>query len=164
MAVLAIGQMLGGMIGGFGEVQNAKFQSELAKQNAAFREYDAKDAILRGKQQQQKVRRNAAQTVGEIQLAAAAQGQSVAPGSVAGNLMAEADILSEQDVSIIKNNAMREAFGYRQQSRDIINQAKFNESLSWAKAGQSVATGGMQAAQSYLKTGSTDSTNKTGKK
>lgn len=151
MAIMAIGQMLSGMVSGVGQVQNAKFQSELAKQNSAFREFDAKDAILRGKQQQGKVRRTAAQTVGEIELAAGSQGQSVAAGSVAGNLMREADILSEQDVTIIKNNAMREAFGYRQQSRDIVNQANLNESLAWASAGNSIATGGMQAAQSYLK-------------
>lgn len=140
---MGIGQLLGGLVGGYGEIQNARFQSELAKQNAAFRELDAKDALLRGRQQQQKVRRNAAQTVGEIQLAAAAQGQSVGAGSVAGNLMAEADILSEQDVSIIKNNAMREAFGYRLQGQQMVTQAKMNENLAWAKAGSSVATAGM---------------------
>ena len=151
MAIMAIGQMLSGAVSGYGQVQSAKFQSELAKQNSAFRELDAKDAILKGKQQQQKVRRTAAQTVGEIELSAAAQGQSVAAGSVAGNLMREADILSERDVAIIKNNAMREAFGYRQQSRDIINQANLNETLAWGSAGQSIATGGLQAAQTLSK-------------
>lgn len=146
---MAIGQVLSGGISAYGQVQNAKFQSELAKQNAAFREFDAKDAMLRGNQQSQKVRRAAAQTKGEIELAAGAQGQSVAAGSVAGNLLAEADVLSERDVGLIRNNAMREAFGYRLQGSNMITQAGMNEGLAWSQAGQTIATAGLQAAQTY---------------
>ena len=151
LAIMSIMQIASSGMSAFGQVQNAKFQSELAKQNAAFREFDAKDALLKGTQKAQQVRRTAAQTKGEIELAAGAQGQSVAAGSVAGNLMEEADILSERDVELIKNNAMREAFGYRVQKREMITQAQMNENLSWAQAGATLATGGMSAANTYFR-------------
>lgn len=154
LGIMAVSQIASSGMEAYGNVQNQKFQSAIADQNAAFRELGAKDAMLKGKQQAEKVRRSANQVRGDIELAAAAQGQSVESGSIAGNLLEETDVLSERDAEVIRNNAMREAFGFKLEAQNIRSQAKLNEGLAWSRAGQTLATGGVNAAQTILRYGS----------
>lgn len=86
-------------------------------QNAIFAERQAQDAEQRGELDAGRMRRKTEQVIGAQRTSLAAQGVDVNRGS-ALDVQADAAYLGELDAQTIKNNAAKEAWGYRVQASD----------------------------------------------
>lgn len=95
---------------------NARTQARIAQVNAKFAEMQARDAFKRGQEGEAISRMKVKKTIGAQRAAMAAQGIRVDEGS-AQDIQQETQEIGALDVMTIRNNAMREAFGYETQAR-----------------------------------------------
>lgn len=94
--------------------------------NATLAEQAAVDATNRGTEEERRVRRRTSQLIGAQRAAAAAQGIDVASGS-ALDLQDEATYMGELDAETVRNNAAREAYGFRVQAWDQTTRGRLTE-------------------------------------
>lgn len=92
--------------------RQGEYEQQLYGVNAEMAKAQAVDAIARGRESEQKHLRAVRQIVGASRVKAAASGVDMDSGSVAA-VRRETDLVSEQDVLRIRNNAAREAWGYQ---------------------------------------------------
>lgn len=123
----------------------AAYDSMMARSNERLSLMNADDATKRGDLAAGKVRRDASRTLGAQKVNAAAQGLDINSGSAA-DLQAETQNMSEADINTIKNNAWREAWGYRVQANNYEGQARMTEIGGKYGAKATALTGGIQAA------------------
>lgn len=90
----------------------AKADRAAAQQNQAIAEVQASDATMRGEQEAQAINRNARQTVGAQRAAYAARGVDLGVGTPA-DVMDQTDFFGQADATTARNNAAKEAWGYR---------------------------------------------------
>ncbi|GHT01477.1 hypothetical protein AGMMS50276_29560 [Synergistales bacterium] len=129
---------------GMAAQSSAKAQAAAAEQNARMAEEQADDAVKRGGREEHKFRRQIAIHQGQQRAGLAASGVDVDSGS-AGLLQEASRNEAEEDVSVIRFNAQREAWGYQAQATDYRNQA------SAARAsGRNAMTGGVIGAGASL--------------
>lgn len=122
----------------------SSFQSQQLEGNAALAEIQAKDAIKRGERDAKNFRIKTRLDVGEARAALAAQGQDLADADA---LAIQQDIVGfgAIDEETIKNNAWREAFGYRSQAAESSIQAGFTRTQGKYASKQALLTGGLNA-------------------
>lgn len=120
--------------------------------NAEFAELEASDAIRRGKREEKEFRRRTAQTIGQQRAGLAAQGIDVNSGTALG-LQEDTAEFGELDALTIRNNAWREAYGYRTQAADYRTRGAFAEMSGRRAARQTLIGGGMSALSSGLMAG-----------
>lgn len=101
----------------YGQYQSGRANDRLARQNARIAEAQAEDALVRGEQDVTRRRIKTEGQIGAQRARLAAQGVDINVGSAA-EIQAETAALSELDVVTIRNNAAREAWGYRTQAAD----------------------------------------------
>lgn len=89
--------------------------------DAQLADQQAADAIARGKEAETRQRQATRGLIGAQRATLAAQGIDVSTGS-ALDVQADTAALGELDALTIRNNAAREAFGYRVQAMDYRNQ------------------------------------------
>lgn len=130
--------VVGGMIQAKGQTENAAFQSDLLQKNAAYKNQTADETINAGNTSADWQRVRTAQAVGTQRTAQAANGIDVNSGSAA-LLQDDTAMIGELDALTIQNNAAREAYGYRVQAANDIN-----------NAGQTVRNGKTAATGSIL--------------
>jgi len=107
----------------FGEVQAGNAQDKMLHRNADIADLQAKDALQRGEIDQKKIRRRTEQVIGSQRVNLAAQGVDVNKGSSL-DVVADAAYLGKLDELTIKNNAAKEAWGYRTQADDLRYQGR----------------------------------------
>lgn len=95
----------------------AESQGELADYNASVAEIQAKDAVARGQQEEQRFRTQVRGAVGAQRAGFAADNIDVGFGS-AVDVQADAAYLGELDALTIRTNAAREAWGYKVEAFD----------------------------------------------
>ena len=134
-AAIAIG---GSLLQAKGQTEDAAFQSNLMNQNAAFKNDTANETINAGDTAADWQRVKAGQAIGTQRSAQAANGIDVNSGSSA-LIQDDTAMLGELDALTIQNNAAREAYGYRVQAANDIN-----------NAGQTVRNGKTAATGSIL--------------
>lgn len=121
-ATAIIGSMgmnfLGTGMKAFGQIQAGNQQDKMLHRNADIADLQAKDAIQRGAIDQKKMRRQTEQVIGKQRVNMAAQGVDINKGS-AVDVVADAAYLGELDALTIKNNAAKEAWGYKTQADDL---------------------------------------------
>lgn len=134
--------------GGIGAIKNSQAQREQADYqanqdsfNATVTDLQAADAIARGETDAQNAGIQAAQLKGTQKAAFAGQGVDVSTGSAA-DLIAETDKMSMLDILTIKNNAAKEAFGYKAQGAGYLNQADITKKAGKSAANTTLLTGG----------------------
>ncbi|NWJ26128.1 hypothetical protein [Rhizobium sp. RM] len=123
MCDLGIALTLGStLLGAAGQVQEAKataaanrYNAEVATMNAQIADRQAKDAIERGKQEEQQKRMQTADLQGRQRAAMAANGLDLSFGSPLDTIVDTAR-MGEMDALNIKTNAYREAYGYKVQA------------------------------------------------
>lgn len=93
----------------------SSFDQAAAEENAKLLERQAVDAEKRGGQDASLIGRRARQIVGEQRAKLAAAGVDVSRGS-ALDLQTETETMSEMDKLMARNNAAREAYGYRREA------------------------------------------------
>jgi hypothetical protein len=108
-------------MGAYQQSQAAKasmeYQSAVARNNATTAEYQAQDAIKRGQLAETDQRRRTAMLKGTQTARLAANGLDISEGS-ALQILSDTDWMGEQDALTVRDNANREAWGYRVQGQN----------------------------------------------
>ncbi|MNJ23108.1 hypothetical protein D3C77_174860 [compost metagenome] len=117
-------------------------------QNAQYAGQAAEDAVARGEfeSDQQRLRTNAA--IGTQRTGFAANGVDVNTGSAA-EIQDDTAALGELDALTIRNNAAREAWGYRTQEQQNLLAARTAKRQGKTGMFGSLLTAGAQGAQAY---------------
>lgn len=152
-AGLAISSVIGAgsSIGGAISQSNAlSVQGKYAKQqsdfNAQLAELQAQDAIIRGEKNVKTLKTKANQLKGSQRAAAAAAGVEVDTGSAA-ELQADTVRQSTLDVIELRNNAWREAWGFKMQASNYRSSGILEEMAYKNAARNTLITGGLQGLQ-----------------
>ncbi len=122
------------------------FQSQQTAFNIEMAGLQGEDAIQRGDQQAQRVKKAASQLAGSQRASAAAQGIGIDTGNVA-DVVRDTNTLSTEDAISIRNNAAREAFGYKAQAVAYGAQGQMNQLASRNQANATILTGGLNFAR-----------------
>jgi len=126
-----------------GQAQAGKEAEAAGKRDALLGELQAQDAIARGGMEEQRYRRQLAQIIGTQKAQIGAR--NVKRSGTALDIITDTAVTGEEDVLTIRNDAAREAWGYR---------TRADESRRWGSSqrrnaqGQATATlisGGAQA-------------------
>lgn len=109
----------GVLSGGISKRSSSKFNQAIYNQNAQFAEQEARwseaqadDALVRGEDEVNTIRMKVRQAIGTARAAYAAQGVEVNDGS-ASNVQVGMSYVGERDALTVRNNAAREAWGYK---------------------------------------------------
>lgn len=94
-----------------------EYQSAVARNNAITSEYQAEDAIKRGQTAEEQQRRKTMMLKGTQTARLAANGIDISEGS-ALQILSDTDWMGEQDALTVRDNANREAWGYRVQAQN----------------------------------------------
>lgn len=141
---------IGDLSTGYSQSQAIKMQGKFEQNQLNFNreiaELQASDAIVRGKKDVASKKRETRQVIGAQRAALAAQGVEVNEDT-ASLIQEDTAGLGAEDVETIKNNAWREAWGYRVQALDYGSQAKFSGISSKFNSTQTLLTGGLKAAR-----------------
>jgi hypothetical protein len=122
-----------------------RYQKSLSGVNAGYAELQAKDAIERGEKDAQAIKRRGKQIIGSQRAALAAQGVEVDSGT-ALELQEETSELSQVDALTVRNNAWREAWGYRAEAQAATSAGQLASITAKANARNTLVTGGINAA------------------
>lgn len=141
----------------YAQSQALKTQGEYQKQqydtNARLSEMAATDAIKRGEKEAESHRKKTNQVVGSQRAALAAQGINVDSGSAAA-VQKETKQAGKEDIMAIRNNAWKEAWGFRVQANNYSGQGAMAELAGRTSSRNTLLTGGMQAASGLAQSGS----------
>lgn len=153
----ATGILASGVAGGVGTLASAgaaaeaaETQSEIRRKNfelnARLAEFQAADVILQGEKTVQDIRKKGRQIIGEQRTAIAAGGIDLGVGS-AIDVQADTAAYIEGETIKAKNNAWREAFGFKVQALDLRGQSEYELITGREKARTTLVTGGLTAAR-----------------
>jgi hypothetical protein len=121
-----------------------RYQQSMAEVNAMYADLQGKDAIRRGDAAATAIRKRGKQVIGAQRAALAAQGVVLDSGS-ALELQEETAELSAIDALTVKNNAWREAWGFKAETQAATAQGQMARFTSKANAQNTLITGGLQA-------------------
>ena len=124
----------------------AEYQRQQYETNARLAEMSSKDAIKRGDEDAAKYKSKIKQTIGAQRAAMAAQGIEVDSGS-ALEIQEDTAAIGAEDMVTIKNNAWREAWGYRVQANNSYGEGAMAYMAGMNKSRNTLITGGIQAMQ-----------------
>jgi hypothetical protein len=154
MAGLALGLLSGGL-SLYGARQQSKamkaqgeYQSRILEDNAKISDFQAQEALKRGDREAKDLKKAGQQLIGSQRAALAAQGIDVNRDDAATVQSQTAGQIAEDAVTL-KNNAWREAWGYRVEAQNQRQQAKFARQGAQTNARATLLTGGLQAVNSF---------------
>jgi hypothetical protein len=124
----------------------ADFADAMAAINERFTALKAADALRRGEIEAGKVRRGARKTIGRQRAVLGAQGINLAEGTPL-EIQEETAALSAADALTIRNNAYREAWGYRTEALTRGASGSMESMGLRFSAGQTLLTGGLAFAR-----------------
>lgn len=125
-------------------------QESLYNTNAKFAELAADDAIKRGDKNAAEVKQAGKRMIGTQRASLAAQGIEVDSGS-AQAIQEDTAAITAEDAMTVKNNAWREAWGFKVQAAQDTAKGRFARLEGDAAFGSSLLTGGLKAAGGILK-------------
>lgn len=162
MAATAI-SMMATMSGAFSQAQAAKAQGEFEKQqaeiNARFADMKAKEAIRIGDRSAAQHGRKIKSLVGKQRASLAAQGIQVDTGT-AEEIQEQTLEIGREEMEIIRNNAWREAFGYKSQAAGDRMSGQMAESAGRFQATGTLISGGLKAMDTYSRSSQLQSSTK----
>ena len=127
-----------------------KMQGEYQKNqlnfNSQLADLQAQDATNRGVKEADVKRKQTKQIIASQRAALAAQGVDVNQDT-ALQIQEDTAGLGAEDVQTIKNNAWREAWGYKVQALDYSSQAKYASNTANFNSRQTILTGGLSFAR-----------------
>lgn len=126
----------------------ADYRTRIAALNSRNSELRAKDAIERGEEAAGRHKTQVRKLIGAQRAALAAQGIDVNSGS-AMEVQNDTAKLGELDAMTIRNNAWREAMGYRMQGNNYIAEGEFAGLSAENQSTNTLLTGGIQALSYY---------------
>lgn len=126
------------------------YEKSVYDQNAKYAEQQAADAVDIGQEAEYRHRAGVRGLVGSQRAASAAQGIEIDSGS-ALDVQLESVGIGELDALTIRNNAAREAWGYKVEAADLRNRGKMAQF-----AGKTAAASYRNASWSTLLTGASE--------
>ena len=124
--------------------EQGNYQKTVSDANAVMAEENATDAIKRGETDAHLLRREGDRVVGAQRAGYAGQGVDVNSGT-ASQVQAETRMLSAMDQLTAKNNAWREAYGYKVEAQNATKAGKFAQKAANNAADNTLLTGGLNA-------------------
>lgn len=115
-----------------------------AQTNAEIANYQAEDALKRGDKAAANHASAVKSLVGKQRASLAAQGIDVGSGS-ARDIQTDTHYLGALDALTIKNNAAKEAFGYKMNAQNYASQGAFSLAAANNSANNTLLTGGLNA-------------------
>ena len=142
---------LASSIGGAGSQYYAtraqgRIESDALKLNAMRAEVEAQDALRRGETEASKHLGATGRLIGSQRAAMAAQGVNIDSGS-ASMVTQDTAALGALDALTIRNNAYREAYGFKSQALGYAGQAKLTRMGARSAGYSTLLTGGLSAAR-----------------
>lgn len=128
------------------------YQSRMLRVDADWARLEAQDALRRGQDEENVVRRETARLVGAQRAAAGASGGGVNEGTSL-ELQEDARRLGALDALAVRINAEKEAIGLRSEESQLRSQARLAQLAARGKAGSTLATGGMRVARYLMNAG-----------
>ena len=130
--------------------EQAAYQKTVADANARMAEENALDATQRGDLTASKLARQGDQVIGSQRAGYAGQGVDVNTGT-ASQVQGETRTLSAMDQLTAKNNAWREAYGYKVEALNATRKGEFAVKAAKNEADNTLLTGGLNAFSSLSK-------------
>lgn len=137
------GKIIGGGIDAAGKLQQGKIDAATGETNRRLAEAQGNDALLRGTIEESRYRRQIAQVVGAQKAAFGAR--NVAVSGTPLDILSDTAQIGEEDALTIRNNAAREAWGYRNQANEASRWGANQKTNSQYAAGSTFLTAGAQA-------------------
>lgn len=134
--------------GAYSSYQQGKAQRHISKANERMYEMQARDALNRGHEAEGISRQKTKKLIGRQRVSLAAQGIRLDSGS-ALDVQMEAGDIGELDALTIKNNALREAFGFQSEARNTSMQGRLAYQGAKNDAMTTLLTGGIRAVDYY---------------
>lgn len=145
MASLA-SSIIGTGLSAYGQMQQSKVQSAVAKNNATMAEYAAQDAQRRGEQEAQDIQRKGASLKSTQRAVMAAKGLDLGYGTAA-DIQDQTDFFTQSDAAMARHNAAKEAWSRRAQKANY--QAEASSTPGWLGAAGSLLSGAGQVADRW---------------
>lgn len=139
----------GATVGAYGEYQQGQYAAAQGRENARVANMQAEDSLRRGAIEEDQQRSRMRAILGSQRAAMGANG-TTASGTNLG-LLAETAQFGEVDALTIRNNAAREAFGYKNQAAQELNAGRNAKRAGTMGAFSTLLTGGAQAFGSFKK-------------
>lgn len=127
-----------------------QFQQKSYDFNSKLADLQATDALKRGETDATNYKKGIVKTIGAQRASMAAQGIELDSGS-ALEIQQDTAHIGEQDAMTIRNNAAREAWGYKVQALDYTTKGQFAASSSQFQASSTMLTGNLEALGYGLK-------------
>lgn len=121
-----------------------RYQRSASGLNMRMANLQAEDATRRGDVEASRLKKDAQRLQGSQRAAYAGQGVDVGSGTAA-LIQDETGTLGEMDAVIARNNAWREALGYRVEASDIASRSRMQTAASRFERRSTILTGGMNA-------------------
>ena len=154
IAALTTASVVGGLASSYSQSQAQKsagaYQLQIAETNSRLANIQAQDAISRGEKEAKALKIQTKRLIGAQRAAGAAQGQDLEGVEGEGgflDIQQESAGLGAMDALTIKNNAWREAWGYRVQGQDYLGRGRMSYLTSRAQARSTLITGGLTAVK-----------------
>lgn len=128
------------------------YQQQIAESNARQSEFMAEDVKERGATESMLVKRRARQLIGTQRVGFAGQGVDVNSGT-ALRVQDDSFTMGETDALTVKNNAWREAWGYKTQAKNTRAQGRLANLTARSQARGTMLTGGLSAFGSIAQGG-----------
>lgn len=152
MAIMAIGAA----ISAGSAIQQADHAEDVARVNADRDRYAAEDALVRGRIAEDQHRQKVRQMIGRQKAGLAANGIDATTGT-GGQILADTAAAGEYDALVVRNNAMREAFGLNTRASDTTMQGSWQKAAGYNNATSTLITAGSKAYAGYTKMPTTTS-------
>lgn len=149
-AAIAAGSLVGAYMQS--EVQRAEgaYTQRMSRINARRAEIMAEDTIKKGDQEASNYGKKVKELTGSQKASLAAQGIDLGFGTAA-DIISVTEEQGADNIKAIKNNAFREAMGYKTKASDERIAGDFGKSMSDVKANLTILSGGLDAVKGAQK-------------
>jgi hypothetical protein len=148
----AIGSILQAKAQSAGIEAQGEYHKSVSEMNSRLATLSAEDALRRGKKAAYLHKREIKRTIGSQRAALAAQGIEIDDGS-ALEVQMDTATQGELDAITIKNNAFREAWGYKMEAVAATARGEFAAAGARFDSRMTMLTGGMNALNYGIKAG-----------
>lgn len=147
--ILGGASMIMGVSQAYGQSKSLKIQGEyeksLGQQNARFADLSATDALKRGETDAADAAGETERLIGSQRVALAANGIDPNDKGTASLLQQDAAAAGAREVLTIKNNAWREAWGYRVEALNATSKGEMANMYARQQAKDTLISGGIRA-------------------
>ena len=131
----------------YGQLQQGKYQSQVARNNAIVQNRMAEDAIERGQREEARHRMKVGLIKGQQRAQIGASGREFSGSAI--DILNDTTVMGELDAFTIRDNAEREAYGFRVGATNSLAQGKLDRMRGNYGAGGTLLTGASKVAGQY---------------